>query len=146
MPSIRAFAEFHHRVTLLTREMEQEWRSGVYRCITPPNREEDRFVLGQLNNCLRLAREAAKTIDSFELRGYRIERARELRQIADMLERDTATWSPPLPSKSPAMRIEDISEEEAVELLALSESPVGSVGKLKMSPLVIPNADPSLLK
>lgn len=132
--------------TLLMREMEQEWRSEVYRNVSPAKPEEVQFVHGLLDYFLKIAKQTLKTIAHFELQGYRIDRADEFRLIASALEQNMASWSPPRLSKSPAMRIDEISEDEADELRAISEAHPGSPGKLKIAPLVIPDGDPSLLR
>jgi len=132
--------------TLLMREMEQEWRSEVYRGVSLSKVEEVQFVHGLLNSLLTIAKETLKTIARFEFKGYQIDRADEFRSIASALEQNLVNWFPPQLSKSPAMRIDDISEEEADELRAISEAPAGSPGKLKISPLVIPDGEPSMLR
>ena len=128
------------------REIEKRWRTAVYRGTEPPGGQKTEWLKEGFVKWLDLARVMDETIRSFEQRGYDIDCAENLRQaIADRVEA-LANWNPPLPARSPAMRVEDISEEEADALRAILDAPAGSPGKLKIEPLQLPEGDPSLLR
>ena len=128
------------------REIEKSWREAVYRGIEAPSDGKDEWLREGFSLWLSLANEMDKSLRGFELRGYGIESAIEFRQTVESTRLALAVWVPPLPARSPLMREEDISDEEAAELRALLEAPSGSPGKLRIAPRKLPEGDASFLR
>ena len=57
-----------------------------------------------------------------------------IRQRQDRARQTLANWTPPALARSPALRVWDVSEEEADELRDLLNAPAGAPGRLKMEP------------
>lgn len=56
------------------------------------------------------------------------------------------SWAKPVRSISPAMRVWEISGQEAEELRTLRKSPAGSPGKLNFTPVGVPEREPAAIK
>jgi hypothetical protein len=125
------------------REIDKSWRTAVYRGEENPIEGNDELIKGAFTRWLDLASSMERKIRYFEQRGYDIELAAEIRGSIEATERTLGNWVPPVPARSPAMRVEDVSEEEADGLRAVLEAPPGSPGKLNTAPLVLPEGDPS---
>jgi hypothetical protein len=94
------------------REIEQRWRQAVYRGVEPPSDSKGDWLKEGFTRWLGLAQSFTKNLQYFETRGYQIDRAADFRHAVVEIETALANWTPPLPARSPAMRVEDISEEE----------------------------------
>jgi hypothetical protein len=128
------------------REIEKSWRTAVYRGIDRLSEGKDGWMSEGYSRWLDLAEVMEKSVRHFEERGYHIAQAEEFREAVKVTKQTLANWVPPLPSRSPAMLAEEITEAEADELRTILNAPAGSTGKLKTTPLLLPDGDPSLLR
>jgi hypothetical protein len=126
-------------------ELNKSWRDAVYRAAEPFDRQKESFIKHLIARWRDLANAFMRTAD-FHERGYEIERAAELQRCRDTAEETLAKWVSPRPSASPAMHIDDVSEDEADALRDVLDAPPGSPGKLKIKPQSLPQGDPSLLR
>lgn len=117
------------------RQTDRLWREAVYRAITPPDAAVDARSRDFFRRWLRLADSMHGTLDGYERSGHAVDNADEFRRCRQAAATLLAGWAPPLPSASPAMHVEDVSEEEADALRRLLQAPAGSPGKLKVKPL-----------
>ena len=127
------------------REMNRSWREAVYRAAEPPNADRDGFLREYYRRWLNLADTLLKPLSDFERLGYQLEPAIEFRSCREAAESALAAWAPPLPARSPAMHVWNVTEEEADELRALRDAPSGAAGKRKIEPMELPEGDASIL-
>lgn len=93
-----------------------------YRGIDDPDKEKD----GQVKICyerwLKLARMMEVALRGFEGLNYHIDRNTEFQEAIIAVQNTIAHWVAPLPARSPSMRIDDVSEQEANDLQALMKA------------------------
>jgi hypothetical protein len=128
------------------REIERSWRAAVCRGIEEPDQRRDASVKEGFVRWFDLGGKLSKTIVDFEQLGYRLEHHDEFQQALASAEQTLTRWVSPRPSQSPAVRVWDVSEEEADAMRALSEAPPGSPGKLTIAPRQLPERDASALR
>ncbi len=125
------------------KELNRSWRMAVYRAIEEPDDELNQLIKGCFVEWLEAARQMENSLLMFESLGYGIERATEFREGCTAVGAMTANWVSPSPAKSPSMRQEEISPEEAEALRSILER---SPGMLRVNPLPLPEGNASCLR
>jgi len=128
------------------REIEKSWRAAVYRGIEKLSEDKDAWIREGFSRWLDLSAEIERSVRHFEQRGYKVAQSEKFREAIEAIRRTLANWVSPLPARSPSMLVEDVEEAEAENLRAIDEAENGSPGKLKVTPVLIPEGDASLLR
>jgi len=127
-------------------EIERSWRAAVCRGIEEPDQRKDGLVKKCFVRWLDLGKSLSKTIAEFEHLGFRLEHYEQFRQAIATAEQTVARWMSPRLSQSPAVRVWEVSEEEADAMRALIEGPPGSSGRMTIAPRQLPEGDASALR
>jgi hypothetical protein len=123
----------------------ESWRERVYRGIEPLTSEDEQAIKSAYIRWLALTDEVATELVQLEAAFGIVENGDTIRDCQSRARRTLTKWVSPVLARSPAMRVWDVTEEEADELRELLNAPAGAPGRLKVEPKSIPVGDASVL-
>ena len=124
----------------------ESWRERVYRGIEPLTPADEQAIKSAFVRWLALTDEVTTELVQLEAAFGIVENGDTIRDCQTRARRTLANWVAPVLARSPAMRVWDVSEEEADELRDLLNSPAGSPGRLTCEPKSFPVSDASVLR